>query len=278
MRDLYLHDCIGLGVAGNFSHHLEQAGEDSDFIHIPASVGAPKGVFPFYVPHAKTYHGIYPFSSNNLLLPRGVQEDNRVQIEPEIALFCKISYCVTGIRSITPKAFAAYNDCSIRKEGAKKISEKKNWGPDTKGLSNRWIPIDLFSLEGTISSYRIVSFILRNNVLSQYGEDSSVNTYSYMYKSLLSWLVYQLNKQEELGPLENMYAMLKVAKFPSYAIIGIGATRYTKIGITSFLEVGDQSIVVVYDGRKHKTMDIALYIKKGHKQISKASVLWQECF
>ncbi len=272
-----LRECIGLGVAGNFAHHLEQAGEDSDFIHIPASVGAPKGVFPFYVPHAKTYNGIYPFSSNKLSLPKDLQEDDRVQIEPEIALFCDIKYVVTGIKSITPRAFAAYNDCSIRKEDAKKISEKKNWGADTKGLSNTWIPIDSFSLEGTISSYRIVSFFLRNNVLLQYGEDSAANTYSYMYDSLLSWLVCQMNTQEDMGPLENMRTILSIAKPPSHAIIGIGATRYTDVGLTSFLQKGDQSIVVVYDGNKHKMPDIVSYIQNGNNLIPQASVLWQQC-
>jgi len=41
---------IGFGVAGNFTGHLEQAGEASDFVGVEAAAGAPKGVFPFYVP------------------------------------------------------------------------------------------------------------------------------------------------------------------------------------------------------------------------------------
>lgn len=39
---------IGLGVAGNFTGHLEQAGEDRDFVKIQTSeVHQPKAIFPF---------------------------------------------------------------------------------------------------------------------------------------------------------------------------------------------------------------------------------------
>lgn len=39
---------IGLGVAGNFAGHLEQAGEAADFAKVEAV--QPKAIFPFYVP------------------------------------------------------------------------------------------------------------------------------------------------------------------------------------------------------------------------------------
>ena len=42
---------IGLGVAGNFAGHLEQAGESADFVDVVvADQNAPKGIFPFYLP------------------------------------------------------------------------------------------------------------------------------------------------------------------------------------------------------------------------------------
>ncbi|MFA7258063.1 MAG: DUF5718 family protein, partial [Aeromonas bestiarum] len=42
---------IGLGVAGNFAGHLEQAGEASDFVAVVVrDTSAPKALFPFYVP------------------------------------------------------------------------------------------------------------------------------------------------------------------------------------------------------------------------------------
>ena len=34
---------------------------------------------------------------------------------------------------------------------------------------------------------------------------------------------------------------------PKHALIGIGATRYTKLGETTYLKTGDEAIVRVYD-------------------------------
>lgn len=42
---------IGLGVAGNFSGHLEQAGEAVDFSRVKTKEAIqPKAIFPFYIP------------------------------------------------------------------------------------------------------------------------------------------------------------------------------------------------------------------------------------
>ncbi len=42
---------IGLGVAGNFAGHLEQAGEEADFAKVKTVEAVqPKAIFPFYVP------------------------------------------------------------------------------------------------------------------------------------------------------------------------------------------------------------------------------------
>ena len=141
----------------------------------------------------------------------------------------------------------AHNDCSIRREGAKKISEKKNWGPETKGTASQSIPIDRFEKGGVLDGYRIASYLLRDGTLTEYGVDSSVASYSYMYSQLLDWLVDKLNHQVDEGPLENISEWLEVAGQPSQALISIGATRYTEFGETTFLSRGDQVIVAVYD-------------------------------
>ena len=40
---------IGLGVAGNFAGHLEQAGEASDFVAVVVrDIIVPKALFPFF--------------------------------------------------------------------------------------------------------------------------------------------------------------------------------------------------------------------------------------
>ena len=74
---------IGLGVAGNFTGHLKQAGEASDFVDVEVKEeNAPKGLFPFYVPSKLgRFVEVYPLSSKLISIP---QEGGDIQIEPEI--------------------------------------------------------------------------------------------------------------------------------------------------------------------------------------------------
>ena len=241
----YKH-CAGLGVAGNFALHLEQAGESADFKDVVTDdPNGPKGVFPFYLPGREGQLGIYPISSDEIILP---QETCNVQPEPEVALLCDLVYDEDGIvERIEPRAFGAYNDCSLRKEGAAKISHKKNWGPSTKGLAPKLIPIDRFEEGGVMDSYRIASFLRRDGGLFRYGEDVELVGYSYFHGKLLGWLKNQINTQNDFGPLEAVGAYLRESGKPEQAIISIGATRYTHFGETHFLQEGDEVIVVVYD-------------------------------
>ena len=74
-------DVIGLGVAGNFAGHLEQAGEASDFVDVVVEdAAAPKGIFPFYVPGSGP-HFLHtnPVSSSEIRLG---SDDEKHQIEP----------------------------------------------------------------------------------------------------------------------------------------------------------------------------------------------------
>ena len=243
-------DVIGLGVAGNFAGHLEQAGEASDFKDLEIEdARAPKGVFPFYVP-GQSSHFLhrYPISAEHVRLG---SEDEKHQIEPEVSLLCELEYDSDRIVGIVPHEAMAHNDCSIRREGAKKISEKKNWGPDSKGTASQSIQIDRFESGGVLDDYRIASYLLRDGKLFEYGVDSAVRSYSYMYGQLISWLIEKLNDQVDEGPLENISDWLAVAGHPSQALISIGATLYTNFGETTFLERGDQSIVALYDENRY---------------------------
>ena len=260
---------IGLGVAGNFAGHLEQAGEARDFKDLKLEdARAPKGVFPFYVPlpdsgarangaaHNGHFLHRFPISADHIRLG---SRDEKHQIEPEVSLLCDLAYGgPDGARvvSLTPRFAMAHNDCSIRRAGAKKISEKKNWGPESKGTSRQAIAIDRFEKGGVLDHYRIASFLLRNGELHEYGVDSPVASYSYMYGELVAWLVRKLNEQVDEGPLENIARWLEVAGRPSQALISIGATRYTDFGETNFLEPGDESIVVVYDASRYSSAEI----------------------
>jgi hypothetical protein len=246
-------DYIGLGIAGNFALHLDQAGEAEDFKNvITDDEAAPKGMFPFYLPKscaiAATQLQTYPLSSTTIQLPN--KEEN-VQAEPEVAIICDLSYENGKLSGITPTHFVAYNDCSIRRAGAKKISEKKNWGVNTKGIATLHIPIDEYTAGGVKDSYNIVSFLKRDGVVYQYGEDVAINGYSYLYEQLLEWMKNQINTQKDFGPLEPILQYIQACDFPKKAIISIGATRYTDFGETNFLKEGDEVFVVLY----HKDRD-----------------------
>ncbi len=254
------NDIIGFGVAGNFTGHLEQAGEASDFVNVKVGdAAAPKGIFPFYVPVSdhgnESSHFLHrmPISSDEIIL--GSLEENH-QIEPELSLRCDLRYESGRVVDIVPRFAMAHNDCSIRRPGAKKISEKKNWGPASKGVSQQVIEIDRFTSGGILDRCRLASYLWRDGELHAYGQDSAISGYSYFYETLVDWLMVRLNSQADEGPLEDIPAWLKVAGYPAQALISVGATRYTDFGETHFLKPGDRSIVVVYEEDKWELSQI----------------------
>ena len=164
-----------------------------------------------------------------------------------MALVCDLRYEDGEVASVVPRLFAPYNDCSIRRPGAKKISEKKNWGAATKGIGAKMLPVDTFAEGGIMDRWHIASFLRRGGELHRYGEDAALLGYSYFHEKLLGWIVSQLNTQPDTGPLEPVLSYLEKAGFPEKMLISIGATRYTAYGETTFLQEGDEVIVVLYD-------------------------------
>jgi len=266
--------CIGLGIAGNFALHLQQAGELEDFKEIVTDDdSAPKGMFPFYLPHHAGRLGRYPLSSKRLILP---EDPVNVQAEPEVALVCELTYDNGSVAAITPTHFAAYNDASIRKEGATKISEKKNWGAASKGLSDALLEIDMFTQGGRMDQYRIASFLRRNGGVHRYGEDVALNGYSYFYEKLLHWMRTQMNTQKDIGPLEPLSAYLATCQYPSRAIISIGATRYTEYGEYTYLQADDEVIVVLYNETVFSADEMLERVEKRIVQVPGVSALIQK--
>ncbi|MDP2079003.1 MAG: DUF5718 family protein [Sulfuricurvum sp.] len=266
---------VGFGIAGNFALHLEQAGEVEDFKDIVTDdPNGPKGIFPFYIPNREGYLGVYPLSCDTIILPK---EKYNVQIEPEVALFCELTYDSQGnVTQITPKQFGAYNDCSLRKEGAPKISLKKNWGPSSKGIAPVLFPIDRFEDGGIMDSYRIASFLKRDGMTMRYGEDVELKGYSYFYEKLTQWMINQINVQKDIGPLEPIGIYLKNSELPTQAIISIGATRYTHFGETTFLKEGDEIVVVVYDNNLYCGNPILMMVNRGELNVPGVSALVQK--
>lgn len=276
MSKKHLKEFIGFGVAGNFAHHLVQAGEADDFVNVKVDdENAPKGIFPFYLPNSDTFLGTYPLSSDTIIYPKDIPNDANLQMEPEVALICELSYKDGQVVDIIPNFFTAYNDCSIRKPNAKKISEKKNWGENTKGISSDIIAIDKFEKGGVMDDYYIASFLKRDGVFYPYGEDSAVLTYNYFYQQLKDWIINKLNTQKDSDPLEELSLYLKDANYPSGMIISIGATSYTKFGETTFLQSGDEVFVCVYDKTANSFEQIQSKLQSGEVKIKQASILHQ---
>lgn len=237
----------GFGIAGNFAGHLEQAGEVGDFAVLKNTGEGPKGMFPFHLSIEGHFLSIDPVSSSDLALPEGSQ----VQGEPEVALACDLVYAQDGSVKVVPLAFAAFDDASIRREGAPKISFKKNWGPASKGVSGRWIELDHGVGEGALlDRCRIASFHRRDEIWEAYGIDSPVAGYTLYGPALIGWIEQKLSNQEDQGPLEDLSDLLEKAGRPERAVIAIGATRYTPFGETTFLEPDDLFAVAVYDPEK----------------------------
>ena len=245
---MQLKDTICLGVAGNFAHHLEQAGELEDFKHVVTQTeDAPKGIFPFYLPGSKGFLGVYSIGTDTLTLP---EYEANAQVEPEIAILFDIVYD-NGHNVIDLKAqkFTTFNDCTIRKEGASKISEKKSWGANSKGIGDKWIAIDKFEEGGVMDHYHLCSFVKREGIVYPYGVDAPLLGYSYFYGRLKTWLIDKMNNQENFGPLENISMHLKDCKYPAQVLISIGATAYAEFGENNYLQHEDEVYVIVYDTR-----------------------------
>lgn len=260
-----LRDAIGLGVAGNTAGHLEQAGEAVDFAALRTGGDAPKGIFPFYVPNESGFLGVWPCSSDTLRLP---EVGTHVQIEPEVALVCELEWSAGQVAAVRAMELAAFDDSSIRRS-APKISHKKNWGAGSKGLSAQRIPLSSLA---AVRGWRLVSFLMRDGFLHDYGVDSPLGGYTYFGEQLLDWLAERLVQQIDEGPLEHVHSHLETAGHPRRALIAIGATNYTEFGQSNYVQAGDEAIVVVYDASVH-TLDAVRSAVAAGDGLESASVL-----
>lgn len=250
-----LKDYLGFAVAGNFANHLGEAGEADEFSVIKTEKDAPKGIFPFYIKDYESFLGTYPICDE--IIQVHDKEDQNLQVEAEVALICDFKYEDDKIVDIVPKYFSAFNDCSIRVNDGNKLSTKKNWGENTKGISQELIKIDSFDEEKSIlNKYHIASFIKRDGILHDYGTTSAVSSYSYFYSQLKEWMIDKFNSQEDCGPLEKLTPFLQKAKNSKGMVIAAGATAYTEFGKHNFLKKGDEIFVYVYNAHVHSFQDI----------------------
>ncbi len=172
-------------------------------------------------------------------------------------------------------------------------------GPASKGLSRQLFALTDLSPEGPTATWRLACFLRRDGQAQAYGVDSALPDYSYYGDTLLDWIVDRLSAQlgSDDTPLEPVGRYVDAARLlararrgadagaagaagpvdrPTHALIGIGATRYTAVGESTFLHAGDESIVIVYDAAAHTPEQIAAAVDAGTESaLTAASVLCQ---
>jgi hypothetical protein len=272
-----LADTFCFGVAGNFAGHLEQAGEAVDFVNVTAAAAMPKGIFPWHVPGADTFLGAFPISSDTLTVPDPAVAPGRIQVEPELAVHCDVvrDAASGAVTALAPRWVAAFDDCSLRRPNAAKISQKKNWGAGSKGLAPTAFAVTDLAREGALATTRLACFLRRGDETHAYGVDSAIPTYTLFGDDLLDWLVDRLANQHgsDETPLEDVGALLD-ASGATQVLVGVGATRYEAYGETTFVEVGDEAIVVVADSSVHSPEQVAACIaERRDDELTAASVL-----
>ena len=117
---------------------------------------------------------------------------------------------------------------------------------------------------------------MREGKIFEYGEDSEIKNYSYIYENLISWLLEELNNQKDEGPLENIHNYLLESGKPQNIMVSIGATRYTWWGEKNYLQNHDETIVIVYPQSIYSKEQIIKMIENNNINDKKISVLRQK--
>jgi len=260
-------DWFGFGVAGNFAGHLEQAGEAVDFTNVESKGDAPKGIFPWYAPGHDSFLGEFPLSHDALIVPKTMAADGplNLQIEPEVGLACHVVWDGDTVVTLQPFALGAFNDCSIRRPNARKISDKKNWGPASKGVAREFFMVGDLTPDGPTATLRLLCHLrTADGAHHEYGVDSPLLGYSYYGEVLLDWIIERLANQKGSPdtPLEDVGALMVACGRPRTVLIGIGATRYTALGESTYLKPGDEAIVRVYDTADAKFSELRQLVRE----------------
>ena len=117
---------------------------------------------------------------------------------------------------------------------------------------------------------------MRKEKIYEYGENSSVKSYSYIYKKLENWIINQFNSQKDSGSQENILSYLNSIGNPERVMISIGATRYTDYGTTNFLQKGDEAFVILYPENLYSEEEIRGFISKRDFSDEKISFLCEK--
>jgi len=255
------HRTFGLGVAGNVAGHMEQAGEADAPAEGAAEADKPAGIFTFFAPHPHTPDATdnevlemteqFPVTNAVIDFP---QVGGNVQVEPEMGLYVDIVYAKDGqsVERLVPRRIAAFNDCSLRElKGSSKLTEKKNWGFGSKGISVQTIRLNTISKGTFVDQLVLTSYIKRADQIHQYSVSAPARNYLLFHDELLDWIVEQINHQKNEGKFLPIFPDLLASDYPTSMWVAVGAGEYTDWGAKHFLLPQDETVVLIYDEVKH---------------------------
>jgi len=253
----------GLGVAGNVAGHMAQAGEADAAAEDAPAAKTPAAIFTFYAPHPHTVDASetevlmrlsqFPVTNAVIRYPQ-IEGAGNVQVEPEMGLYVDIVYSKDEkrVERLVPRRIAAFNDCSIRKlDGSQKLSEKKNWGEASKGISLRSFRIHSMAPGTLVDELVLVSYIKRGDQVHQYSVDAPAKNYLMFHEPLLDWIIDRINNQATEDKWEAIFPEMVESDYPTSMWIALGAGEYTEWGSTNFLQAKDECLVLVYNTKTY---------------------------
>ena len=186
-------------MAGNFAGHLDQAGEAADFVTVTAKEGAPKGIFPWYVPGYDGQLGEFPLSHDALIVPRVPESDGplNLQIEPEVGLACEAVWHGDTVASLRP--FAPGPSTTARSGGPTpaRSARRRTGAWRRKALPTSSSRLGDLTPDGPTATLRLLCHLrTADGVHHEYGVDSPLLGYSYHGEVLLDWIVERLANQK----------------------------------------------------------------------------------
>lgn len=262
-RERSWHRTYGLGVAGNVAGHMAQAGEADAVKEGALTPKTPAAVFTFFAPHPHTIDATeeevlmrlseFPVTNAIINYP-DIEGAGNVQVEPELGLYVDIVYAADekSVSRLIPRRVAAFNDCSIRKlDGSEKLSEKKNWGEGSKGISLRSFRIHSMAPGTLVDNLVLVSYIKRGDTVHQYSVDAPAKNYLMFHEPLLEWIVERINNQKTEDKWEAIFPEMAASDYPTSMWIAVGAGEYTDWGATNYLQPKDECLVLVYNEKAY---------------------------
>jgi len=247
-----LKNVLQIGVLGNIATNPD--------IRNGLMRAKPNGIVPIYIPPKEnddSFLNEFPLSHSKLRIP--TQYDH-IKIEPEIVLECDIKYYNKSVLYVIPKRFTVYNNPTLHRLSANKISQNKNWGENSKGVAIKWIDIKDFEEGGTLANYNMVSFIKRGGTIEPYTVDTPIEGYPYFYDNLIEWITKQIKEQKDVLSLDDVTSLIRQAGNPNKFMITVGTTKLTAIGEKTFLEDRDEVFIVMYDRTKYRAESIKAYL------------------